>query len=65
MSILPKGAYGLEGSSKVESIVLTKRGRRYATLFAAIIGVLEVVNPSNNPLWVVLKGIGSVFTGGA
>jgi hypothetical protein len=41
----------LEKATKTEGIVLTKRGRRYGTLLMAVIGLLEVVNPSNGHLW--------------
>ena len=51
LSDAQENAIRLEKATPTEGFVLTKRGRRYGTLAMAIIGVLEVVNPSNGHLW--------------
>lgn len=60
MTTLPHN-YELEKATKAESVVLSKRGRRYLTLLSAVVGVLEVVNPSNGHLWNAGKGLLSIF----
>ena len=41
----------IEKATKVEEVVLTKRGRRYGVLALAILGVLSEVNPSNSKIY--------------
>lgn len=44
--------------------MLTKsRKRVYAQLALAIVGVLEVINPSRLPVWDAIKDIAVIFTG--
>jgi hypothetical protein len=62
MTPLPENnEYGLKKATKVESVLLSERGRRYGTLALAALGVLEVVNPSNNVFWSTIKSVLGMF----